>query len=55
MHYVYKRRFLDTHYGFRKDADMFMTGDSPIVVDIGGDITIKERVFKASKGLWKGQ
>jgi len=32
---------------------MFMIGDSPIVVDTGGDITIKERVFKESKGLWK--
>jgi len=32
---------------------MFMIGDSPIVVDTGGDITIKERVFKGSKGLWE--
>jgi len=31
---------------------MFMIGDSPIVVDTGGDITIKERVFMESKGLW---
>jgi len=32
---------------------MFMIGDSTIVVDTGGDITIKERVFKGSKGLWE--
>jgi len=32
---------------------MFMIGDSPIVVDTDGDITIKERVFKGSKGLWE--
>ena len=30
-----------------------MVGDSPIVVDTNGDITIKERVFKGSKGLWE--
>jgi len=30
-----------------------MMGDSPIVVDNSGDITIKERVFKGSKGLWE--
>jgi len=32
---------------------MFMIGDSPILVDTGGDITIKLRVFKESKGLWE--
>jgi len=32
---------------------MFMIGDSPIVVDTVGDITIKHRVFKGSKGLWE--
>jgi len=53
MHYVYKRRFLDTQYGIRKDGDMFMIGDSPIVVDTVGDIRIKDRVFKGSKGLWE--
>ena len=53
MHYVYKRRFLDTQYGVRKDCDMFMIGHSPIVVDTRGDITIKDRVFKGSKGFWE--
>ena len=53
MPYVYKRCFLDTQYGVRKDGGMFMIGDSPIVVDTGGDITIKERVCKGSKGLWE--
>jgi len=52
MFYVYKGRFLDTKYGVRKNGDMFMIGDSPIVVDTGGDIRIKERVCKGSKGLW---
>ena len=48
MPYVYKRRFLDMQYGVRKDGDMFMIGDSPILDDTVGDITIKERVFKGS-------
>ena len=30
-----------------------MVSDSPIVVDTDGDITIKQRVFKGSKGLWE--
>jgi len=50
---MYKRRFLDTQYGARKDGDMFMIGDSPIVVDTVGDITIKDRVFKQSRGMWE--
>jgi len=53
MPYVYKKRFLDTQYGVRKDGDIFMIGDSPIVVDTSGDKTIKNRVFKESKGLWE--
>jgi len=53
MPYVYKRRFLDTQYGVRKEGDMFMIGDSPVLVDTSVDITIKDRVFKGSKGLWE--
>jgi len=30
-----------------------MIGDSPVLVDTSGDITIKDPVFKGSKGLWK--
>jgi len=32
---------------------MFIIGESPIVVHTDGDITIKERVFRGSKGLWE--
>jgi len=32
---------------------MFMIGDSPVLVDTSGDITIKGRVFEGSKGLWE--
>ena len=38
---VYKRRFLDTQYGIRKDGDTFKIGDSPVLVDQDGDITIQ--------------
>ena len=42
MPYVYKRRFLDTQYGIRKDGDIFKIGDSAVVVYTDGDITVKE-------------
>ena len=53
MLYVYKRRFLDTQYGMRKDGDIFKIGDSVVLVDQGGDITIKETEFRSSEGLWE--
>ena len=43
MPYVYKRRFLDTQYDILKDGDIFKIGDSAVVVDQDGDITIKEK------------
>ena len=52
MPYVYKRRFLDTQYGIRKDVDTFRIGDSPVVVDQDGAIAIKENEFRGSEGLW---
>ena len=30
-----------------------MICDSPVLVDTSGDIMIKDRVFKGSKGLWE--
>jgi len=53
MPYVYNRCFLDIQYGVRKDGDIFMIGDSLVVVNTGCDITIKERVIKGSKCLWE--
>jgi len=53
MPYVYKRRFLDTQYGVRKEGDTFMLGDSQVLVDTSGDITIKDRSFRGTKGLWE--
>jgi hypothetical protein len=41
MPYVYKRRFLNTQCGKRKDSDTFKIGDSPVLVDQNGDNTIK--------------
>jgi hypothetical protein len=53
MPYVYKRRFPDTQYGIRKDGDIFKIGDSPVLVDQDGDITVKENEFRGSEGLWE--
>jgi len=41
MPYIYKRRFLDTQYCMHKDGDIFKVGDSAVLVDQDGDITIK--------------
>jgi len=46
MPYVYKRRFLDTQYGMRKDGNIFKISDSAVLVDQDGDITIKEKEFR---------
>jgi hypothetical protein len=53
MPYVYKRRFLDTQYDLSKDGDTFKIGDSPVLVDQDGDITIKENELRDSEGLWE--
>ena len=53
MPYLYKRRFLDTQYGIRKDGDTFKICDSPVLVDQDGDIKIKENEFRGSEGLWE--
>jgi len=52
MPYVYKRQFLDTLYGIRKDGDIFKIRESAVLVDQDGDITIKENEFRRSEGLW---
>jgi hypothetical protein len=36
--YLYNRRFLDKHYGIRKDNDMIMTGNSNLSFDETSDI-----------------
>jgi len=53
MPYVYKRRFLNTQYGMRKDGDIFKIGDSALLADQDGDITIKEKEFRGSEVLWE--
>jgi len=53
MPYVYKRLFLDTQYGIRKDGDIFKIGESAVLEDLVGDITIKEKEFRGSEGLWE--
>ena len=36
----------------RKDVDIFKIGDSAMLVDQGGDVTIMENEFRGSVGLW---
>jgi len=50
---VYKRRFLDTQFGVRNEGNTFMIGDEPVLVDTSGYITIKDRLFKGTKGWWE--
>ena len=42
-----------TQYDIRKDGDIFKIGDSLVLVDQDGDITIKEKEFRGSEGLWE--
>ena len=53
MPYVYKKLFLYTQHGMRKDGDIFKIGDSSVLVDEDSDITIKEMEFRGSEGLWE--
>jgi len=53
MHYVYKRRFLDTQYGIRKDGDTFKIGGITVLVHQDDDITINENEFRGFEGLWE--
>jgi len=51
MPYLYKRRFLNTQFGIRKDGDTFKIVDSQVLVDQDGYITIKENEFRCSEVL----
>jgi len=53
MPYIYSRRFLDMQYCKRKDGVIFKIGDSAVLVDQDGDITIKEKEIRGSEGLWE--
>jgi len=54
MPHMYKKRFLDTQYGIRKVGDIFMIGDSQIVVDTRGDITIKTKCLR-DRRFWENR
>ena len=36
-----------------EDGNIFKIGDSVVLVDHDGDITIKEKEFRVSEGLWE--
>jgi hypothetical protein len=50
---LYNRRFLDKQYGIRREDGMFMISNSNLSVDDASDITIKEKRFKGTRGLWE--
>jgi len=50
---MFTREFLDTQYGLSKEVDIFKIGDSAVLVDQDGDITIKEKEFRGSEVLWE--
>ena len=46
-------RFLDEQYGIRRDGNTLMIGNSNVIEDEKGDITIGEKRFRGTKGLWE--
>jgi hypothetical protein len=53
MPYLYNKRFLEKQYGFRRDGDTFMIGDSAVTVDSKGDTIINDKTFSGTKELWE--
>jgi hypothetical protein len=51
--YLYNKSFLDKEYGIRNDSDTFMFGDTTFTVDSKIDITIHDKTFRGTKGLWE--
>jgi len=51
--YLYNRRFLDKQYGIRRDGGTFMIGNSAVTVDDTSDITVNDKRFRGTKGLWE--
>jgi len=45
-------RFLVSQNGIRKNGDLLMIGDSPVVIDTDDNIKRKGTVFKGKEGLW---
>ena len=50
-HLTPNRRFLDKRYGFRRNGDTFMIGNSTVSVEETFDITINGKRFRGTKGL----
>src|SRR5215510_4482815 len=47
------KRNLDRVYGLRKKGNVFMIGDSDVLVDTNSNLTIKGRKFEGTEGLWQ--
>ena len=51
--YLNSMRFLDGLYGIRRDGNNLMIGNSGVIADEKGDITIGVSHFRCTRGLWE--
>ena len=51
--YLNNMRFLDEHYGIRRDGNTLMIGNSDVIAEEKGDITIGGYRFRSTNGLWE--
>ena len=51
--YLNKMRFLDKQYGIRRDGNTLMIGNTDVIGDDKGDITVGEKRFRCTRGLWE--
>ena len=50
--YLKNMRYLDEQYGIRRYGSTLMIGNSDVITDEKGDITIRGNRFRGTKGLW---
>ena len=47
------RRCLNTQYGIHRDGEQLMSGETPVILDTDGHVTIKGISFERMEGLWE--
>ena len=51
--YLNNMLFLDEQYGIRRDGSTLMISNSDVIADEKGDISIRGKRFRGTKGLWE--
>ena len=51
--YLNNMRFLDEQYGIRREGHTLMIRNSDVTAGENGDITIRRKRFRGTKGLWE--